>query len=45
MKVGDFWLPARNHSITKIRFGGNAVLTIQYQNYKITSADVVSKLR
>ena len=42
MKVGDFWLPARNHSITKIRFGGSAVLTIQYQNYKITSADKVS---
>lgn len=42
MKVGDFWLPARNDSITKIRFGGSAVLTIQYQNYKITSADTVS---
>jgi len=32
-------------SITKIRFGGSAVLTIQYQDYKITSADAVSKLR
>ena len=41
-QVGDFWLPASNHSITKIRFGGSAVLTIQYQNYKITSADTVS---
>ena len=45
MKVGDFWLPARNHSITNIRFGGRAVLTIQYQNYEITSADAVSNLR
>ena len=45
MRVGDFWLPARNHSITTIRFGGSAVLTIQYQNYKITSADAVSSLR
>jgi len=45
MRVGDFWLPARNHSITTIRFGGSAVLTIQYQNYKITSADAVSNLR
>jgi hypothetical protein len=45
MKVGDFWLPARNHSITRIRFGGSAVLTIQYKNYEITSADAVSNLR
>ena len=45
MQVGDFWLPASNHSVTYIRFGGSAVLTIQYQNYKITSADAVSKLR
>ena len=44
-QVGDFWLPARNHSITNIRFGGRAVLTIQYQNYEITSADAVSNLR
>jgi hypothetical protein len=45
MKVGDFWLPARNHSITTIRLGGLAVLTIQYKNYEITSADAVSSLR
>jgi hypothetical protein len=45
MQVGDFWLSARNHSITKIRFGGSAELTIQYQNYTITNADAVSKLR
>ena len=45
LKVGDFWLPARNHSVTSIRFGGSAVLTIQYQDYKITSADAVSNLR
>jgi hypothetical protein len=45
MQVGDFWLPARNRSITNIRLGGSAVLTIQYKNYEITSADAVSKLR
>jgi hypothetical protein len=39
MKVSDFWLPARNHSITAIRLGGRAELTIQYNNYQITSAD------
>jgi hypothetical protein len=44
-QVGDFWLPVSSHSIAKIRFGGRAVLTIQYQNYEITSADAVSNLR
>jgi hypothetical protein len=43
-KVSDFWLPERNHSVTAIRFGGRAELTIQYKNYKITSADPVCNL-
>jgi hypothetical protein len=44
MKVGDFWLPARSHSVTAIRFGGHAELTIQYQDYRITSAETVGDL-
>ena len=44
MKVSDFWLPARNHSIAAIRLGGRAELTIQYNNYQITSADPVGNL-
>ena len=44
MKVNDFWLPARNHSITAIRLGGNAELTIQYKSYQITGADPVRNL-
>lgn len=44
MKVTDFWLPARNDSIAAIRLGGRAELTIQYNNYQITSADTVSAL-
>lgn len=44
-RVGDFWLPVSSQSIATIRFGGRAILTIQYQNYKITSADTVSNLR
>ena len=44
MKVSDFWLPARNHSITSIRLGGRAELTIQYNNYQITGADPVGKV-
>jgi hypothetical protein len=43
-KVSDFWLPERNLSVTAIRFGGRAELTIQYKNYKITSADPVCNL-
>ncbi len=37
-KVGDFWLPASNHSVTAIRLGGHAELTIEYKDYEITVA-------
>ena len=40
-KIGNFCLPARNHSITTVRLGGRAELTIRYTNYAITSADTV----
>ena len=32
-KFGDFWLPVRNTSITKVRVGGTARLSIEYLNY------------
>lgn len=32
-KVGEFWLPASNHSESKVRIGGTAVLTIDYGLY------------
>jgi hypothetical protein len=38
-KVGDFWLPAENHTVSYLRFGGHAELSIEYQNYKILAAD------
>jgi hypothetical protein len=41
LKVSDFWLPARNRSISSIRLGGHAELTIQYTNYQITAADPI----
>ena len=44
MKVGDFWLPARNRSVTAVRLGGHAELTIEYKDYEITSASQVSTL-
>lgn len=35
-KVDDFWLPAQNHTDSVIRFGGHALLTIEYKDYRIT---------
>ena len=36
-KIGGFWLPVRNESVTQVRLGGKAVLTIDYTNYQVTS--------
>ena len=44
MKVSDFWLPAHNHSISLMRLGGRAELTIEYTNYQITAADPIGNL-
>ena len=38
LKVGDFWLPKENTSVSIIRLGGRATLTIEYQNYEILGA-------
>ncbi len=43
-KVNDFWLPAYNHSVTAIRLGGHAELTIDYKDYEITGAGQVSSV-
>jgi hypothetical protein len=37
-KVGAFWLPARNESVSYIRLGGRATLTIEYTDYHVTGA-------
>ena len=34
-KVDGFWLPKQNRSVSAIRLGGRAVLTIDYNDYKI----------
>jgi hypothetical protein len=36
-KTGNFWLPQRNRSESKVRIGGTAVLTIDYGAYQINS--------
>ena len=35
-KLGGFWLPESNESVTKVRIFGSAVLTIKYGEYQIT---------
>jgi hypothetical protein len=35
-KFGDFWLPARNETVTQVRILGWAFLTIEYKDYDIT---------
>ena len=37
-RVGEFWLPQRNRSESKIRGGGNATLTIDYGPYQLSPA-------
>jgi hypothetical protein len=43
-KVSDFWLPAHNRSVSAIRLGGQAELTIDYKEYQVTGADRVSSV-
>jgi hypothetical protein len=38
MKVDNFWLPRHNESISDIRLGGHATLTIDYSNYRIVDS-------
>ena len=37
-KFQGFWLPVKNESISYIRLGGRATLTIEYKNYRVTDA-------
>jgi len=43
-KVGDFWLPQRNVSESKTRFGGTATLTIDYGGYVFANPNAPSTL-
>lgn len=36
-KFEDFWLPVENQSVSNLRLGGRAVLTITYQDYEINA--------
>lgn len=37
-KIQGFWLPVRNQSVSYVRLGGRATLTIEYKDYTINAA-------
>jgi hypothetical protein len=39
LKLGDFWLPAENHTESVVRIGGVADLSIEYKDYRIIKAE------
>jgi hypothetical protein len=43
LKAGDFWLPAENISVSTMRLGGVATLTIKYGDYKILESRALSE--
>ena len=43
-KVGEFWLPAQNKTVTTVRIGGVATLQIDYQGYEVNSSANVSQV-
>jgi hypothetical protein len=44
VNVNDFWLPARNHSVTAVRLGGHADFSIEYKDYRITGARPLNRV-
>ena len=34
-KIGEFYLPFSNETVTEVRLGGRSVLKIRYENYKV----------
>jgi len=41
-QVQGFWLPVKNESVSDIRLGGRATLTIEYKDYRVTDARQLS---
>jgi len=39
-KIGEFWLPLKNESITRVRLFGKNTLTTEYDNYEINQIAV-----
>lgn len=43
-KVGDFWLPGRNETMTQVRLFGRSMLTIDYGEYELTDVRAFAPL-
>lgn len=37
-KDGEFWLPARNHTVSHLRIGGEITLNVDYGQYEVVAA-------
>jgi outer membrane lipoprotein-sorting protein len=44
VNVEDFWLPSLNRSMTAVRLGGHANLSIEYKDYRVTGISPASKV-
>jgi hypothetical protein len=44
-KLGQFYLPALNQTVTDVRVGGKALLTIRYTDYKVSAAGSIANSR
>ena len=42
VKAGNFWMPSNNRTTTTVRFGGKAVLNIDYQDYQLSESHVAA---
>jgi outer membrane lipoprotein-sorting protein len=42
IKAGNFWMPSNNHTTTTVRFGGKAVLNIDYDDYELTESHLTA---
>ena len=42
-KIGEFWLPLKNESVTRVRIFGRNTLTTDYEQYDITQPGVASR--
>ena len=43
LKMGDFWFPAENKTVSSVRLFGRAVLTIEYQDYSILASHALRR--
>ena len=42
VKAGHFWMPSSNHTTTAVRFGGKAVLNIDYDDYDLSETHLAA---